>query len=203
MRLPSCTRSNRHAVSAQAGRALRMMLAAVIPLSLMFEASAVFTNVGSVSLPHKISIRVGGTSGIDVVNFGTIAGNAVGNGVAVAAAAAVTIEVKATTQTVGLRTVTVNADSSAGMSCQNTSCGSTNIPFSTVAWTVSNSVAPSGSPSSFDIQAGQFSGTASQTIATFPSGRSLKNTLSFSYSNPTLFPAGTYKGRVTFTASMP
>jgi hypothetical protein len=185
-------------------RGWRTLVSSVTAFGLLTPAEAVFTNLG-IPFFHTISIRVGSFGGtVDTVNFGTVAGNVVGNSAAITASGTVDVVVNALTLVSGSRTVTVNADSAAGMSCQTAAtCASTLIPFSAVSWTVSNSVAPSGSPSVFDIQAGSFNTSASQTIASFPSGRRMDNTLSFKYANSTVYPAGTYRGRVTFTASMP
>jgi hypothetical protein len=193
------------APSASARRGWRSLVSSVTALGLLTPAEAVFTNLILPSLLNNITISVGSTNAtIDTVNFGTIAGNVVGNSAAVAAPGTVAVVVTGRTFLAGSRTVTVSADSAAGISCQTAAtCASTPIPFSAVSWTVSNSVAPSGSPSVFDIQAGSFNGSASQTIASFPSGRSMSNTLSFKYANSTVYPAGSYSGRVTFTASMP
>ena len=86
------------------------------------------------------------------------------------------------------------------MSCTTAaSCGSTTIPFDTVSWTVGNAAKVDGG----DVQPGQFDMSSAQPIARFASARQLKSTLLFRYANTTVYPAGTYTGRVTFTASMP
>jgi hypothetical protein len=191
---------------ASARRGWRTLVSSATALGLLTPTEAVFTNLILPSLLNNITISVGSTNAttIDTVNFGTIAGNVVGNSAAVAAPGTVAVVVTGRTFFAGSKTVTVNADSSAGMSCQSPStCASTIIPFSAVSWTVSNSVTPSGSPSVFDIQAGSFNGSASQTIASFPSQKTMSNTLSFNYANSAVYPAGSYRGRVTFTASMP
>jgi hypothetical protein len=58
-----------------------------------------------------------------------------------------------------------------------------------------------------DIQNGSFGGTANQALAAFSccGGGSVQmaNTLVFQYNNATLYPAGSYQGRVTYTASTP
>jgi hypothetical protein len=186
-------------------RGWRSLVSSVTALGLLTPAEAVFTNLG-IPFFHTISIRVGSLGGtVDTVNFGTVAGNVVGNSAAITAPGTVDVVVNALTLVSGSKTVTVNADSAAGMSCQTAAtCASTLIPFSAVSWTVSNSVTPTaGPPSVFDIQAGSFIASASQTIASFPSGRRMDNTLSFKYANSDVYPAGSYRGRVTFTASMP
>lgn len=177
-----------------------MALLSATALGLLAPAEAVVTHLDNSSV-DTISIRVGSVNAIDTVNFGAIAGNAVGNNVAVGAAG--TVEIVVSAAGTGNRTITVYADSAAGMSCQSvSSCGATTIPFSAVGWTVGSLNSPGGLPV-FDMPAGSFSGSDSQTVASFKPAQRLSNTLSFKYANTTVYPAGTYRGRVTFTASMP
>ncbi|AOW15137.1 hypothetical protein LPB72_21725 [Hydrogenophaga crassostreae] len=101
--------------------------------------------------------------------------------------------------------VIVTADSSAGLACSSGPCGSTVIPFSKISWT-SSSLA-TGTYAGQDFGSGSFSGGTSQSLIDFtaPAERSFNivNDWVFSYSNDTLYPAGVYRGRVTFTATMP
>jgi hypothetical protein len=100
------------------------------------------------------------------------------------------------------------ANSSAGMRCQSGVCTASplTIPFSTVSWT---SFEVTGGGFNAGIASGRFTGSASQTLLslTVPAragnGVLVANTLVFSYDNATLFPSGTYSGRVTYTASVP
>ena len=192
------------AARASARRGWRVALTSTTALGLLAPAGAVFTSLSTAVLPNSISIRVGSQSAVDTVNFGTVPGNQVGNGTAVSASGTVEVAVRAFTAADCERTVTVNADSSLGMICQTPSrCATAIIPFSSVRWTVSNASAPSGATPNFNIQPGSFNGSASQTIASFPSDRRLSSSLSFKYANNTVYPAGSYQGRVTYTASMP
>lgn len=104
----------------------------------------------------------------------------------------------------GTTLVTLNVDSAAGLACVGGSgCGSTIIPFNTISWTSYNH---DTTYPTFDIQDGTFNGSSSQNLtAYYVSGASvtMSNVLIFQYSNATLYPAGQYSGRVTFTASMP
>ena len=102
--------------------------------------------------------------------------------------------------------VVVTANSSSGLACSSGPCGTTVIPFSKVSWTSSN--LESGAPyAGQDFVSGSFSGSPNQTLLDFtaPAARSFSivNDWVFSYSNDTLYPAGVYTGRVTFTATMP
>lgn len=98
----------------------------------------------------------------------------------------------------------LTVDSSVGLTCvAGSGCGSTLMPFSTIGWTAYNndSIYPT-----FDIQTGQFNGSNAQTLANFyVSGGSLTmtNVLVFHYNSTTIYPAGQYTGRVTYTAALP
>ena len=94
------------------------------------------------------------------------------------------------------------------MACQSGTClsGSVNIPFTTVSWT---SYEPAGGAFSAGIASGTFTGSASQNLFanTVPGvvndSMTVSNVLVYSYSNATLYPSGTYSGRVTYTATVP
>ena len=106
----------------------------------------------------------------------------------------------------GTDTMTLSVNSSAGLTCvAGSGCGSTIIPFNTISWTSYN-VDPSGQ----DIQSGAFTGSANQQLVSynqntglFNGGQSvtMTNVLVFQYNNATLYPAGRYTGRVTYTAT--
>lgn len=170
-----------------------------------------------VSVTQGITLRVGSAGGtVDEVTFdvsnadvapspGVVTGGGVG-------AVLVTVSADKT----GLfspSTVTLTASSAAGLPCITvTTCASTVIPFSSIGWVSSN--LDTGTNAGNDIQTGSFNGSASQQLAqfglpnfiqTFLQGSSrtqMSNTLTFSYVNSTLYPAGSYQGRVTFTAAM-
>lgn len=103
-------------------------------------------------------------------------------------------------------------DSSVGLQCATpASCGSTVIPFSDISWTVTP--APSGQYAQFDWQDGAFTGGATQQLLafTFTSGNlpfwrravvTVASTLNFNYANSTIYPAGRYRGRVTYTTTL-
>ncbi len=200
------------ALSASARRGWRMLFtcacAGVSALAFSPEAGAVFTDIGTLNqLRHQLRIRIGSNvaGSVDTLNFGTIPGDQVGNG-GTQPTASTDIEVQAWTFSLGAintdRTVTVSADSSGGMPCSTpATCGSTIIPLSKVSWVSGNATAPAGGV--FDMQSGSFSGSAAQIVASFPSRRRMQNNLTFKFANDVEYPAGTYSGVVTFTASMP
>jgi hypothetical protein len=101
--------------------------------------------------------------------------------------------------------VIVTVDSSAGMACSAGPCGSTTIPFNTISWTASSLA--TGTYAGQDFGSGTFNGSGSQTLLDFSAAAlqnfSIVNDWVFSYSNATLYPAGTYRGTVRFTATMP
>jgi hypothetical protein len=106
------------------------------------------------------------------------------------------------------RTVSLRANSSAGLACAAPTCGTISIPMTTISWTSYNLQA-SGNGLGKDIQDGRFDGSTGQLLAQFQavnvfgSARSItmKNVLIFQYDNLTLYPQGHYVGVVTFTAS--
>ena len=74
----------------------------------------------------------------------------------------------------------------------STATGST-LPFSQISWTSSDNSIPSGT----------FSSGASQTLLTMSTSQQYESCHTFSYANTGVVAAGTYKGRVTYTLSMP
>jgi hypothetical protein len=106
------------------------------------------------------------------------------------------------------QSIRVTADSSGGLACIGGGCGSTVIPFTEIRWDSVNS--QTGGTAGLDIASNQFDGSASQLVlnAAAPNfflldGMEISNVLVFRYRNTTLYPAGTYRGRVTFTAATP
>lgn len=205
-------------------RAVRAPLSAglvTLACGITTPANAVMIVVDDSGSTYSLLLQVG-TAGatVDTVQF-NVTGNNVGlTPTAVAGSPAIDITVKpmrpANASTLGTaRPVTLRVDSSTALSCQGGGCGSTSIPFSKISWTATNNVGTG------DIQNGQFNGTASQQIASFNAYATVcalgvlvcllwdyqSNVLSatrltFSYANDTIYPAGTYRGTVKFTASM-
>lgn len=67
------------------------------------------------------------------------------------------------------------------------------LPFSQISWASSDSSIPSGT----------FNTGAAQTLATITTSRQYESCHTFSYANTGMVAAGTYRGRVTYTLSMP
>ncbi|WP_295527619.1 hypothetical protein [uncultured Pseudacidovorax sp.] len=170
-----------------------------------------------VSVTEGITLRVGSAGGtIDEVSFNVSNANVAPSPgvIAGAGAGAIAVTVSADKNSLfGPTVATLTASSSAGLPCITpASCGSTVIPFSSISWVSAN--LDTGTNAGNDIQNGSFDGSASQQLAQFAlpgllqtlflgsSRTQMSNTLSFSYANSTLYPAGSYRGRVTFTATM-
>lgn len=81
----------------------------------------------------------------------------------------------------------------------NSSAGLTNefgdmLPFAEISWTTTDGDIPSGT---FDDSANQF--LLEYNFAPTNRGRGVIDYLTFSYANDTIYPAGTYTGRVIYT----
>ena len=115
----------------------------------------------------------------------------------------VRVRMRATINNSSARTLSLVVNSQAGMTCITpATCGTVSIPFSKVSWV---SHEKDGTNDAVDIQSGSFNGTTTQTLVSYfccNPFRSFEmaNTLVFTYANDTLYPAGQYRGRVTFTA---
>lgn len=195
--------------------ALAFAAAPVLWLFPQPPAHAVFTTVLLGSNPRSLTLQVGGTTGIDNVVFDVSGANISPSPAPVTNAATVDFRITANRVNSGFQPyITLTADSTTGLACVSGSgCGSTVIPFSDISWASTNSAA-----SGLDIQNGAFNGSATQQLARYQNDYSvctwfivcfytyydtnMYNTLLFTYANSTLYPAGQYKGRVTFTATM-
>jgi len=176
------------------------------------DAGAVFTFTGSYGTIGLV-MQVGSPNLVDEVVF-NVTGTNLGKtpaavpGTVSGSASGVVIKVTPTRPLLTFPdSVTVTVDSSLALSCQTpATCSGVNIPFTNIRWTSTDATTPSGGNT--DIQSGTFTGTAGQEVARYsPWGflegsRQMSNTLNFSYINTTLYPAGTYKGSVRFTATM-
>jgi len=207
--------------AAVAGTAALALACAAVP------ARAVITIVTDTGSSYGLVLRVGspGTT-VDTVAFSVTGANAGLTPTAVAGSQPITVWVTPvrpiTASNTVARPVTLRVDSSSGLVCQWSGCGSITIPFNKVSWTASgNDNAASG-----DIQSGSFDGTATQTIASYNANASFctgllglpcvlgvgtwtyqsrqlsSTTLQFTYANDTVYPGGNYMGTVRFTASM-
>lgn len=105
----------------------------------------------------------------------------------------------------GNQTLRLLVNSAAGMACvAGSGCGSTVIPFTTVGW-VSHELEITPGYAGWDIQSGSFNGGIAQQLVGLTccftnKAVEVANTLVFTYDNATLYPAGRYRGAVTFTA---
>lgn len=191
-----------------------MRFAFCIALTLLVgQAHALITLLPTGS-PRSITMRVGSaiagdinTVTFDVQNANVSPTPTAVTGVPSAGSSSTPGRVTILVQTTNSATRTVlnvTANSAAGLSCVSGSgCGSTIIPFSTISWVSYNldTTYPG-----LDFQSGAFDGTTTQSlIGVAMTGTSVRiqNELVFSYNNTTLYPAGQYRGRVAYTASMP
>lgn len=188
-----------------------MAVVAVAALALpAVPAGAVITTTLLSLSANRLTLRVGSALGtIDIVDFAVTGTGIQPNNAPVVSANTVSIVMTAEKSLLlglGLNSARLTVDSSAGMTCVAASgCGTVTIPFSTVTWQTQNPDA-----SGLDIRSGGFTGDSGQQIALFglpvltnlSSSTVMSNLLSFSYANSTLYPAGTYRGRVVFTATM-
>ena len=168
------------------------------------DAGAVFIDF-PLGTPLRLTLRVGSASGVDTVNFPAISGaNISPTPSAVTYAPLVDVEVSLQRQGFQFpNDVVLTVNSTAGMACvAGSGCGNTIIPFTNVCWVSTNKVAGGG-----DIQDGCFTGSATQPLAKFGwvlfNSRRMYNTLRFTYANSRLYPAGQYRGTVTYTATVP
>ena len=185
------------------GTALRALGALLTASLCSADAGAVFIDATPATAVGAITMRVGSTTAVDTVTFATISGaNISPSPTAVGAGGDVTVEALAEFNWLGTRTVTVTANSSAGLACTGGGCGATVIPFSEICWVSTNKVLGGG-----DIQDGCFTGIAVQPLAAFSTvgntNRLMRNFLRFSYQNSRVYPAGNYRGTVTYTATLP
>lgn len=201
-----------------------LRIAAVGMLALCFasQASAVITVTGGYTGVRTVTMRVGTAAAgvVDAVQFNvsnTPIGNSQayaasvnGNGVPLlASSGGVTIEItmrQPASLGTGLFSTTVT--SPASLTCVSGGCGAVTIPFSTISWTSATVV---GAPYYlFDVQNGVFVPGTTQTLSTYAPGITgitggtsavWLNTMTFSYTSNIPYPAGTYSGRVTYTAT--
>ena len=187
-------------------RATRALRAGVLLAASLFTANAQAVFFTFDQGPREITMRVGPpNTGVAEVAF-NVAGSNLSPAPTEVAASTGAVEVEATWQRPGfsglLSSSTITVDSSAGLVCQaGSGCGSTVIPFTEVCWTTSDP-APGGG----DMVSGCFTGAASQQVGSIGvvvlASQGMRNTLSFRFKNSRVYPAGIYKGRVTFTATL-
>ncbi len=194
--------------------ALRGLLFALL-LGAMPAAQAVFTFI-PLATPRTITLQVGApgatvnnvvfdVTGANISPTPTpVTGVPDASTPATSPAGGVRIRMRAQWPT-GNSAARLTVSSPAGLTCTGGSgCGTTIIPFTTISWVAFEKV----NFTAVDIQNGTFTGAANQSLANFTccgggNGVEMANTLIFTYSNVTLYPAGIYQGRVTYTASTP
>jgi hypothetical protein len=86
-----------------------------------------------------------------------------------------------------------NATLTVNSSIPLTSASGATLPFSQISWTSSDNAIPSGT----------FNTSTAQTLLNMTTSRQYESCHTFSYANTGVVPAGTYRGRVTYTLSMP
>lgn len=193
-----------HNTTPRVGFALRVMGVLLTASLHAADAGAVFIDF-PLNNPLRLTLRVGSPTGVDVVNFGAISGANI-SPTPSAVTYAPLVDVEVSLQRPGFSTpndVVLTANSVAGLVCvAGSGCGSTAIPFSDVCWVSTNKVTGGG-----DIQDGCFTGSATQPLASFGrvlfNSRRMYNTLRFTYANARVYPAGQYRGTVTYTATVP
>ena len=193
-----------HNPAPRVGLALRVMGVLLTASLHAADAGAVFIDF-PLNNPLRLTLRVGSPTGVDVVNFGAISGANI-SPTPSAVTYAPLVDVEVSLQRPGFSTpndVVLTANSVAGLVCvAGSGCGSTAIPFSDVCWVSTNKVTGGG-----DIQDGCFTGSATQPLASFGrvlfNSRRMYNTLRFTYANARVYPAGQYRGTVTYTATVP
>lgn len=182
---------------------------------------AVITTVTEINNSYALTLQVG-TAGatVDTVAFSVTGANAGLTPTAVSGTPTITVWVAPVRPVIDntiVHAVTLQVDSSTAMTCQSGGCGTNTISFSKISWVVSNNAGTG------DIQSGRFTGAAAQQIASFNSNantcvgalcllgigawlgqtRQLDATqLQFFYDNDVIYPGGTYRGAVRFTATM-
>lgn len=194
-----------------------LVLASALLPSGRADATVTLTSEGF-SGTSTLTLRVGSSGSIDIVTFNVTGTNiaptptpVVGttNGPVTSPAGGTEIAITADVPLfLSSATVTLTANSSAGLTCLSGGCGTTVIPFSSISW-VSSNLATGGNAGE-DIQSGTFNGSATQTLASIPVAFAIlaqtnvvmSNVLTFTYANSTLYPSGQYRGRVVFTASV-
>jgi len=193
--------------------ALRAVAAVALLAGIAPHAEAVFTYAAT-SQPYGITLQVGSAVATDEVVFNASGPNAGLTMAPVAGSQSITISISPARPAMVFaetRPVTLTANVPAGLVCTTApSCGTTVIPFSTISWVSTDAT----SPNEGDIQNGTFApGNATQPLASFNAAtttllvfngntRFMSNTLTFQYSNATVYPAGSYSGTVRFTATM-
>jgi hypothetical protein len=199
----------------------RTLVALACAAGTALPGHAVITRVTETNNAYALTLQVG-TAGaaVDTVAFSITGANAGLTPTAVSGTPAINVWVTPVRPVISstiAHAVTLQVDSSTAMACQSGGCGTNSIAFSKISWVASNNAGTG------DIQSGRFTGAAAQQIASFNSNantcvgalcglgigtwtyqtRKLDATqLQFFYDNDVIYPGGTYRGTVRFTATM-
>lgn len=176
-----------------------------IPKLLALLAASSLAHANTIIVPNTptlVGVRVGSTTAVDLVTF-TVPATNIGDGTPVpgsappaagggyCAANEVVVAAQGRALPANSRTITLTADSSIPLTS-----GTDTIPFTQIAWT------STGFPP-VTIPSGTFTGAPGQVLTSFLNSRESRQCFAFRFLNTQVFGAGTYNGRVTFTASMP
>lgn len=196
----------------------KLVMGLLLSACLVEQAFAVLTLTPLVTTPRQITLQVGSSQfgTVNSVTFNVNGDKVSPNNTPIVGSPSVTAGTAAANPANGIlirltseipksltgvwQNLKLTVNSSVGLTCVSGSgCGSTVIPFNTISWVSYNR-------GGYDIDDGTFDGGATQLlfwVGSLNAGLKLENTLVFTYANDTLYPAGQYTGRVTYTASLP
>ncbi|TXH71365.1 MAG: hypothetical protein E6Q83_03970 [Thiothrix sp.] len=196
----------------------KLLMGILLSACLTEQALAVLTLTPMVNTARRLTLQVGSSQfgTVNSVTFNVTADKVSPNNTPIQGVPSATAATAATSPANGIlikltteipwtlvgswQNAKLTVDSSVGLSCvTGTGCGSTIIPFNTISWVSHNR-------GSYDIDDGSFAGGSTQTlfwVGSLNAGLQLENTLVFTYANSTIYPAGQYTGRVTYTATLP
>ena len=191
-----------------------MMQRFFLMLALLMPFWAVANLAVVANAPAQVRLRIGVTGATITTATVTVAGANVGSGTvqlttalasartgsSCATANFVFINAEGRAAPAGSRTISLTANSTAGLSCTTpATCGADNIPFTQIGWV---NTPPAGyNPAT--IPNGTFNGSAAQPIISFPNSNQSQDCLRFQYVNTNIVRQGTYTGDVIFTLTMP
>ena len=162
------------------------VLFGLILVSVAAEATITFVGFGA---PPVVAVRIGQPAGIATIDF-NVPANAVGSGTPVAGTPSVFVGALARHPfAFPFPVFTLTVDSSTPMSN-----GAETINFTEIQWVSTEA----------DIPSGSFNGSNGQVIlGPIIAAFSVTDTHTFVYANSAVIAAGTYVGRVTYTAALP
>ena len=152
-------------------------------------ADAATFNLRNQATP-RISIWVGSHNNISEVTFNVLA-DQLGNGTPIAGSRKIRIELRIQSTAANPLTGSLTVDSVSNPLTNTAS--TTTIPFSEISWTARDG----------DIPSGVYQEIVDQDIVSFQSSQRYRDFHTFSYANTMLIEAGTYRGSVIYTWSIP